>query len=274
MKLKIAKLIAGGIGWALAGPVGGFLGFIVGALIDEHQNVLKLGSSETQSNWEQKRTYAGDFNVSLAILSAAVMKADGKVLKSELNYVKSHLNKTVGSEAAVELLQVIKESIKRDIPIRAICEQLRSEMNYPERVLLLQYLFGISKADDHVDQSEVNIIHLISRYLRISISDYKRLSSIYGSSSGYSSSKGSQSGQSKSKSHQSKSTRSKSKADPYTILGISRTAAEVEIKKAYRSLVKKYHPDKVAHLGEVHQKNAKERFQLIQTAYEKICDQK
>ena len=58
--------------------------------------------------------------------------------------------------------------------------------------------------------------------------------------------------------------------DPYTVLGISRTASEEEIKKAYRKLVRQYHPDKVAHLGDEFKALAEERFKQIQQAYQEI----
>ena len=58
--------------------------------------------------------------------------------------------------------------------------------------------------------------------------------------------------------------------DPYVVLGIERKATEEEIKKAYRKLVNKYHPDKVAHLGDEFKALAEVRFKEIQQAYRKI----
>jgi DnaJ like chaperone protein len=56
--------------------------------------------------------------------------------------------------------------------------------------------------------------------------------------------------------------------DPYTVLGVDRNASPEDIKKAYRQLVNKYHPDKVAHLGDEFQKLADRRFKEIQEAYQ------
>ena len=56
----------------------------------------------------------------------------------------------------------------------------------------------------------------------------------------------------------------------YHILGIESTATEEEIKKAYRQMAIRYHPDKVAQMGEEYQKGAKEKFQMVQNAYEAI----
>jgi DnaJ like chaperone protein len=56
----------------------------------------------------------------------------------------------------------------------------------------------------------------------------------------------------------------------YKILEIEKTASETEIKKAYRTMVKKYHPDKLQHMDEVYQKGAQEKFNKVQEAYEQI----
>ncbi|MBN1930654.1 MAG: DnaJ domain-containing protein [Desulfobacterales bacterium] len=58
--------------------------------------------------------------------------------------------------------------------------------------------------------------------------------------------------------------------NPYTILGINPNASPEDIKKAYRQLAGKYHPDKVAHLGEEFKELAEKRFKEIQKAYQKL----
>jgi DnaJ-class molecular chaperone len=58
----------------------------------------------------------------------------------------------------------------------------------------------------------------------------------------------------------------------YQILGITSSSTEVELKKAYRKLAVKYHPDKVAHLGKDHVQTAEDKFQKVQEAYGKIKD--
>jgi len=56
----------------------------------------------------------------------------------------------------------------------------------------------------------------------------------------------------------------------YQILEIPKSATDDEVKKAYRRMAVKYHPDKVSHLGPEHQDAAKEKFQKLTQAYERI----
>lgn len=58
--------------------------------------------------------------------------------------------------------------------------------------------------------------------------------------------------------------------DPYAVLGLSRNASKEEIRKAYRDLAIKYHPDKVSHLGNEFKELAEARFKEIQQAYQTL----
>lgn len=60
--------------------------------------------------------------------------------------------------------------------------------------------------------------------------------------------------------------------DPYEVLGISRTATEEEIKKAYKALSRKYHPD--ANIHNPRKEEAEERFKEIQQAYQQIMKER
>ncbi len=61
-----------------------------------------------------------------------------------------------------------------------------------------------------------------------------------------------------------------SKLKYFSILEIPPTEDMKVVKKAYRKMVKKYHPDKLRHLGEEHIKGAEEKFRQVQKAYEHI----
>ena len=60
--------------------------------------------------------------------------------------------------------------------------------------------------------------------------------------------------------------------DPYQVLGVSRDASDEEIKKAYRALSRKYHPD--ANVNNPNKEQAEEKFKEIQQAYQRIMDER
>ena len=234
------KWVGGMIGWAFGGPIGAMAGFIFGSLFDGVD--LKILEQEASSGTHRHHTRQGDFALSLIALSAVVMKADGKTLKSELNYVKRFLSNQFGTRASQEYLKVLQNALKQHINLREVCLQIRYNMEHPARLQLLHYLFGISKADGHVHPKEVKVIEQISNYLGINHRDFQSIKAMF----------------------------YKEKDRLFKILEISPNASNEEIKKAYRKMAKKYHPDKLSQLGPEVQKAAKEKFQAIQEAYETL----
>ncbi|MCR5101401.1 MAG: J domain-containing protein [Butyrivibrio sp.] len=61
-------------------------------------------------------------------------------------------------------------------------------------------------------------------------------------------------------------------SDPYKVLGINREASDDEVKKAYRALSRKYHPD--ANINNPNKEKAEEMFKLVQQAYTQIMDER
>lgn len=229
---KFGKWIAGGLGWAFLGPIGGIIGFAIGSLLDGAE--IKSGySGQTSRN---------NFLVSLLVLVSAVMKSDGRVLKSELDYVKAYFVRSFGVEASREAMVLLRDILNQKVPLRDVSHQIRDNMDYPSRLQLLHFLFGVAHADRAVSTNEFNIISEISTYLGISSADYESIKSMFVDNLDSS----------------------------YRILEVERNASNEEIKKAYRTMALKYHPDKVSHLGEDIGKAAEEKFQKVNEAYEKI----
>ena len=240
-KIQFGKWLGGGLGWAFGGPLGGVLGFALGSAFDAASITVKEGG--TSAGYAP---HAGDFAASLLVLSAAVMKSDGKTLKSELDYIKRFLSHQFGEEKAQQQLLLLKEILKQDIPLHEVCIQIKQYMPHSERLQIIHYLFGISKADGHVHELELQTIHTIANYLGVNAADFNSLKAMY----------------------------FRDATSDYKILEIERSATNEEVKKAYRKMAVKFHPDKVAALGEEMQKGAKEKFQKVQEAYENIKKQR
>jgi len=231
---SFAKWLGGGLGFVLGGPIGGLLGFFIGSFVDAADVV-----TYKQVNG---RTTPGDFGMSLLVLIAAVMKADGKVLKSELDYVQRFFVAQFGAESAREASVMLRDLLKRDIPLRDVCTQIRGNMDYPSRLQLIHILYNISAADGRFDAAEIQVIKSVSEMLGINATDYESIRNMFIPATD----------------------------SAYKILEAERTATDEELKKAYRKMALKYHPDKVSHLGEEFRRTAEEKFKAVNEAWDKI----
>ena len=227
------KWIGGGLGWAMLGPLGGILGFILGSVID---------GAQQQDTTAPPSTTQGDFSVSLLVLLAAVMKADGTVKKSELDYVKQYLLRSMGAQQAREAVRMLRDILNHNIPVVEVSRQIGKYLDYPGRLQLLHLLYGLSGADGQYHPKELEIIELIAVNMGVTEADRKSIRSMFVPDTNAA----------------------------YKILEIDPSATDEEVKKAYRRMAVKYHPDKVSYLGEEYQKSAKEKFQKIQEAYDQI----
>ena len=157
---KFGKWIGGGLGWAFGGPIGAIIGFTVGSMFDGGTQAIR-----TRTNGYSGRTTTGGYVMSLLVLVASVMKADGKVLKSELDYVKKFMVHNFGEASAVEAIRMLKDILNQTIPVDEVCNQIRQNMNLSARLQLVHFLFGIAQADGQVDVSDHQVVKLCAQML-------------------------------------------------------------------------------------------------------------
>jgi DnaJ like chaperone protein len=230
------KLFWGGLGWVLGGPIGGILGYAWASMSDS-------GSIKGyKKNISNPNTQPGDFIVSLMVLFAKVMKADNKLLRSELNYIKDFLNKELKSSDVQYFMILFKDILKQDYPLKDVCRQIQRSMDHPSRIELIHILFGLAFADKQIDDKEIKVIHTIAGYLNINSKDYESIKAMFIKDNTYA----------------------------YKILEIDPSCNDDEVKKGYRKMANKYHPDKVSHLGLDLQHIAEEKFKAVNNAYQTI----
>lgn len=234
------KWIGGGLGWAFGGPIGALIGFAVGSLFEgaSSQEMPRMNTTQT------RRTTEADFKMSLLVLMACMMKADGRVDKAELAVVKKFLVANFGEEGALEALQILKGILNEPINETEVAIQINQYMNYSAKLQLIHLLFDIAYADGVIHNNELDLIQRIAGIFQISTADFESLKAPYNK-----------------------------QTDPawaYKTLEIEPAATVDEIKKAYRRMAMKYHPDKVNNLGEEMKKSATEKFRSINTAYEEL----
>lgn len=243
------KWIGGFLGWVALGPIGALLGFWFGSAVDGfigRARQLDDGQA-SNTNTYRRSTYSAaeqrnSFLVSLLVLSAAVIKADGKTLQSELDYVKDFVRKNFGDAAVPDAMRMMEEFTRQEVNIYSVGPQIARYMNYSQRLQLFHYLVQIAMADGHFDKREKGVLEAIGATIGLNQADYASVISMF----------------------------YKETNAAYTVLEISPSATDEEVRTAYRKMAMKNHPDKVATLGPDVQKAAAEKFRQVQEAYEAI----
>lgn len=136
----------------------------------------------------------------------------------------------------------LRDLLKQEIPLRDVCYQIKNRLDHSSRLQLLHFLYGVSKADGKVHPREVEIIEKIAGYMGISDKDTESIKAMFYEDT----------------------------EAAYRVLEIEASVNDDEVKKAYRKMANKYHPDKVAYLGEDIRKAAGEKFRKVKDAYETI----
>ena len=230
--MSINKWIGIGAGWFLGGPIGAIIGYYIG-----------------KNFFQGKNDNAQAYEVSLLILSSLVIKSDGKIIKEELEYVKNFFTNTFGVNKANQYFKIFNNLNKQSLSsqLRPICKQLNKYINHSSRLQIIHFLFGVSASDNEIHISEKRLIEKIATYLNISKYDFESIQSMF---------------------VDNRSDNSLEKY--YKILGVNNSASIDEVKKAYRKMAMKYHPDKLQGVSSDIVKLAEEKFQLVQDAYENI----
>ena len=232
------KWITGGLGWMFGGPMGALLGYALGSLFS------KAGEQEKfQRHYKNMSQPAANFEISLLVLAAYVIKADGKVDKRKLDYVRAHFTQMFGARRAEESFKVFKHIINsKAVSLRQICLQIDKQLPHAQRLQLIHFLYGISLADGHLDEKEIQVIEKIGAYMHINLHDLASIKAMF----------------------------YKEPKQYYKILEVDESCSDSELKKAFRKMAMKYHPDKLSDLSDAQQKMGKQKFIKVQEAYETI----
>lgn len=259
--MAFGKWIGAFIGGLSGGILGSLAGYAIGSIVDSLLEVkaedgvsADNGSGGQYGNATSAKEQAGERNgflFSLLVLSAHVMRADGKIMHSEMNYLRVFLRQSFGEAAVAEgesiilrLFEYRKEygEAMWDSQFRQACDEMRAMMPEEQRIQLIAYLCEIAKADGNIHPSEVDVLRLIASLLGMSAAIVEQFLALGGSTID----------------------------DAYRVLGVSPSASDDEVRKAYRDLVRKNHPDRVATLGDDVREAAKKKMQEINDAKERI----
>lgn len=236
--MGFGKWIAGALGWAMFGPLGGILGYFFTSRLEKLAEAASVYDEDQTWNQGQRNS----FFMSLLVLSTAVIKADGKTTSEEISRLREFFARNFGVQAASEAEEIVRELLQKDFNLYEVCVQIRSCMDYHQRLQLYHFLVSLGSCDG-LHQKEVDVLETIASYIGLSKSDSDSIMAQFRPSND----------------------------SNYRILEIDPNATDDEVRRAYRKMAVKYHPDKVATLGEDVQKAAEEKFKAVSQAYEAIC---
>ena len=232
------KWIAAFLGYSFFRFPGALVGFIVGRVLERFFN-----SSSSWSEVGSQRSTTAALQLNLLALAATVIKADGSVKQQELQFVRNFFITNYGSQMASTIFEKFNEEVKKEKQnIPELTQIFNQRAPYETRLQILHFLFGVANADGSISKTELIKVEQIAAALGIRPSDMESIKAMF----------------------------VKATDSAYKILEISSSVTDAEVKKAFRTMAKKYHPDKLQSKDPALIKGAQEKFQKVQEAYEAI----
>lgn len=237
---EMIKWIGALLGYTYLRFGGAVLGYFLGSMIE---GVMKKSTTKSFNTSSFRSMGSSQFELNLLSLAALVIKADGKVEEKELRFVRNYFISNYGADYAATIFSRFNSEIKKETQdLSEIARLFVNGAPYNTRLQIVHFLFGIANADGSVSSSEVKKIDQIAAALGIRFANFESIKAMFVKQAG----------------------------NAYKILEIDSNATNSEVKKAYRTMAKKYHPDKLSSADPAMQKGAQEKFQQVQAAYEKI----
>lgn len=232
------KWITAFLGYSFFRFPGALLGFFIGGIVERF--------FYSSGSWSQQRVQTNRpaaFQLNLLALAATVIKADGVVMKQELQFVRNFFITNYGPQNANSIFERFNAEVKKEKQnIPELTRIFNQSTLYETRLQILHFLFGVANADGSISQPELSKVEQIAAALGIRPHDLESIKAMF----------------------------VKATDSAYKILDIPQTATNEEVKKAYRAMAKKYHPDKLQSKDPALVKGAQEKFQKVQEAYEAI----
>lgn len=239
------KWVAAGLGFLYFRFGGAILGYFIGNILEQ---LMRTQSAQSFSERTVYKSLSQDeVELKLLSLAAIIIKADGRADAKELSFVRRYFIAQYGKNRAENIFAKFNSEVKdKRQNLQALCHFFVQGARAEVRVQILHFLFGIAHSDGSVSDSELIKLSQIAAALQLNSHAYESIKAMF----------------------------VKSTDQAYTILEIAPNATDAEVKKAFRNLAKKYHPDKIITDDPALKKGAQEKFQKVQTAYETIQKQR
>lgn len=248
------RIIVTILGLFFGGPLGGLIGFFIGSFLDKAVN---NGSPFQGFQWRQMFSQA--FIRGTFILMGYLAKADGQITSSEINIASHAMTQLrLSDEQRHQAMRWFYDGKNNQFDPQQIFQQLRLYRHTPLIRVLLSCLMNIAHANGRPSAEQQKILHDICSKLGVEAPEAQQQYRYNNYQS------------------QSSSQRKNTLAEDYALLGISSDADVATVRKTYRRLMNKFHPDKLASKGasETEIKQANEKIYKIRSAYENVMRSK
>jgi len=251
----------------------GFIGFFVGAFISFKLSGGLLGQLSGFGNVGGvtgiKTEKQSVFFQTVFTLMGKLAKADGRVSEVEIAHVEKFMTQlNMSPKNRKKAIGHFQTGSKADYDIDGLIEKFLSVTAASPNLkqMLMVYLLRVAAADGQLNQKETDLMREVAQKVGYSEQQFAQLMAMLQGQDQFAGGQYQRGGS---------ATNYRSVdavAAAYQALGVSKDDSDAEIKKAYRRLVREYHPDKLMGQGlpEEMIKEATERSQEIQTAYDTI----
>ena len=274
----LGKVLGGALGFALGGPLGALVGVALGHNLDRSARPDRgrgrvdpdfldysdspdfLDSSDSPDFLDSReRTQTAFFTATFSVMGH-LAKADGHVTRDEIRLAARVMDEMQLTGAHRRLAQrLFREGRAPDFPIGEVLDQLRRECRYSAHLITMfvEILLHAAFADGELHAQERTLLESICTRLRLPAGELDRLEAMV---------------RAEQHARGSSASDALSAGDAYAILGVEETCTDAELKRAYRRMMNRHHPDKLVAKGlpEEMMRLATEKTREIKAAYDRL----
>ncbi len=251
-------LVGGTLGYMLGGPIGALIGAAMASSLgggSRRRRAGRIGAGRGAGGSNAERAQLAFFAATFSVMGH-ISKADGRVTADEIRYVNEVMNQfALTGEQRRAAKALFNQGKARQFSLNGVLDQLRRECLRGSNIrrVFVEIQFQAAWADGAIHPTERRILRHVTQRLGLSDADFIEIE---------------RTTRAINEGHPT----SASLDDAYATLGVSPNASDDEVKRAYRRMMNRHHPDKLAAKGlpDEMMKAATERTQQIKAAWDAV----
>jgi DnaJ like chaperone protein len=255
------KIVGGTAGFAVGGPIGAVIGAIAGHAFDHYRSehgrrgLGRTHRGETPLFYEDPaETRRIAFATAVIALGAKLAKADGRVTAEEIRAFRRVFQ--IEDDEVGDVARIYNQAKASTEGFEAYAQQIAMLFQRDRYLLgeLLTGLFDVARADGEINRAEIDFLRRVATIFGFNQAAFEEIHRRFAASMRHMS----------------------GADDAYAVLGLSRSASDEEVRKAYRQLVREHHPDRLLAKGLPQEfvEHANKTLANINVAYDRIAKER